>query len=648
MNLRLCFHFHAYQPGDAILRLRGDPKNPPELAERRSPVSLKLGDTEIRGDNWTDAMLRYYGAIWRLFRETGGARGKGTDESSPSLAPCPVPRAPFCSVDVEPWTLQSLAQRHPSSFWAFRELVLDRIVDPVATVPFHVLLPHAEPEEQSFLSRLAFRLHDALAGAFGNGRPVGFWFPEALYSERAARSVAQAFQECERARDRANGAGRRPLFFVLDGGQFIGVDYPQKALSANFVMVDSERVSVFGRDRTLSDRWAFRQGTIPEMVADIAGGRADPVKEGKAIAYALTLASDLESLAGSAEQAARFSELRGALEAAGIGMEAHSAFLHRKLSGEYQSWDGELRSKDFLVRVRENSSWSDYMDLGIDYPSDTRWTGLRRWDGLVVSRTLWGRRISQVWKQGFGKMHSRVVRTVRLGAHECIGRCLPGGEAAGAEPAGEFLLEYSNLVFSRLLLASGSGLRLDFHRLLDGSLPDCRDEEAAALAGRAYLEALMASRSCPRFWENIDTRVTFQSAVFLAHALLDIAECCGRLGLRERAAEAERLFQSNLVDFHEAYRYFRLDGLFGAFGWEVSEEAWHMAIQSEVPDRSTYDVVKRAALFVASREGTGAASRIMSSVRFDPAQAVADCGHIEGESHGRWETPGFCENRNPI
>ena len=631
MHLDVCFHFHAYQPGDAILRKRGDPRSPPELAERRSPVTLRMGETEISGENWTDAMLRFYGAIWKLFREVGQQA-----------------RAPFCSVDIEPWTLQLLAQKRPDSFWAFRELARSRFVDPVATVPFHVLLPHAEPEEQRFLSRLSFRLNDAVSGPAGNGAPLGFWFPEALYSEKAARSVVQSFLDLELAKGRGNGAGRRRLFFILDGKQFLGVDYPQKAMSANFVMIDTERVAVFGRDRQLSDRWAFRQGTVPELVADITANRTDPVKEEKAIQYALTLASDLESLAGSAEQAGRFRELNAALAGCGIGTLSHSAFLERKLKKQYPSWEGELESKEFMVKIRDFSSWSDFMDLGVDYSSDTRWTGLRRWDGLVISRTLWGRRISQIWKQGFAKMQTRAARLVRKGAYESIARCLPEGRPADTARTEQFLLDYSNLVFAPLLLASGADTHMDFRHILERRLPDCRAEGESALAARAYYELLMSLRSCPRFWENIDTRVTFQSVVFLAHALLDLAECCERLGLKERAAESERLFSSNLLDFHEAYRYYQLPGLFGAYGWEVSEEAWHMAIQTEIPQKSSYDVVKRAALFVASSEGTAAAGRILSGLRFDPAQVVADCGHIEGESHGKWANPGFCEHRGPI
>jgi hypothetical protein len=631
MHLDLCFHLHAYQPGDVILRRRCDPRGPPELVERRSPVTLRMGPAEMPGDNWTDAMLRFYGAIWRLFREAG--RGAA---------------APFCSVDIEPWTLQLLAQKRPDSFWAFRELVRSRLVDPVATVPFHVLLPHAEPEEQRFLSRLAFRLHDGVFGPPAGGAPLGFWFPEALYSERAARSVVQAFQDGESDRARGNGNGGRRLFFVLDGGQFLGLDYPQKAMSANFVMVDAARVPVFGRDRALSDRWAFCQGTIPELAGDIAASRRDPVKEEKSIRYALTLASDLESLAGSPEQGARFLELSGALASGGIGMLAHSAFLQRKLSGEYPSWEGELLSKDFMVRVRDFSSWSDHLDLGVDYSSDTRWTGLRRWDGLVISRTIGGRRISQIWKQGFAKMHAHAARHVRRAAAEALAQCQPARGAGGPARPEEFLLDYTNLAFAPLLLASGAHEELDYQSLLGRRLPDCRAPAEAALAARAYSEMLMSSRSCPRFWDNIDTRVTFQSVVFLSSALLDIAESCARLGLRERAAETEKLFAANLLDFHEVYRYYQLPGLFGAYGWEVSEEAWHMAVQSEVPAQSSYDVVKRAALFVASHEGSEAADRLLSSVRFDPTQVVADCGHIEGESHGRWGNPRFCENRSRI
>jgi hypothetical protein len=230
--------------------------------------------------------------------------------------------------------------------------------------------------------------------------------------------------------------------------------------------------------------------------------------------------------------------------------------------------------------------------------------------------------------------------------YETLERCIPPNSASGRLAIESFLLEYSRLVFAPLLAASGArGASSGYRGILDTALPGCRHEEEAALAARAYYEMLMANRSCPRFWDHLDTRVTFQAMVLLSHSVLDIAEVCARLGLKETAIDAAKLYLSNLVNFRETYRYYNLGNLFGALGWEVTEDAWHMALASEVPARSSYDIVKRAALFVATREGTELAQNILAQAAFDPGQVVADCGHIEGESHGNWERPDFCENR---
>jgi len=677
MQMRVSFHFHAYQPGDVILRRPGSPQSPPVFAERRSPVSLRMGDELIKGDNWTDAMLRFYGAIWKLFSEVGpgsresgvgsrdaGAGGRvpgagsgdaGTGKDRTVSVPAPGTRppapgvpAPFCSVDIEPATLQMLAEKQPASFEAFRELVRDRVVDPVATVPFHVLLPHADPQEQRFLSLLAFRLHkDVWGGPAGSSRALGFWFPESLYSERAGQSVVQSFVDCEFPERRRNGHSPRMLFFVVDRGQFVGMSLPQGALSANMMVVDTEKVAVFGRDRELSDRWAFKHGTVQDLVEEALSCRTDERKEEKGIPYDLTMASDLESLAGSADQGERFRRLKSTFGGAGIEMLSHSTFLERKLRGSFPSWEGELESKPFIVRLRDFSSWSDYIDQGVAYPSDTRWTGIHRWDGLVVSRPFHRGPLSQIWKQGLMKVQGRLSRFVGKVVYEALERCLAPGRSPGRLELERFLLEYHRLVFSPLLTASGRpGEAGGFGAVLDATLPGCRRGDEAAWAARAYYEMLLSNRSCPRFWDHLDTRVTFQAVVFLSHSLLDLAESCTRLGMDGRALEARQLLLSDLVNFRDAYRYYNLGSLFGSLGWEVTEDAWHMATASEVLDKSGYDVVKRAALFVALRQNSDAASRALSEADFDPAQVVADCGHIEGERHGDWERPDYCENSN--
>jgi hypothetical protein len=336
-----------------------------------------------------------------------------------------------------------------------------------------------------------------------------------------------------------------------------------------------------------------------------------------------------------------------ALGESGVEMLCHSAFLERKLDGRFPSWEGELESKPFMVRLRDFSSWSDYMDQGVDYPSDTRWTGLHRWDGLVISRPFQRGPMSQIWKQGLMKVQNRISRFVGKVAYEALERCLSPQDHQGRLAIEGFLLEYHRLVFSPLLTASGDpGAAGAYRAILDAALPGCRHEEEAAWAARAYYEMLMANRSCPRFWDHLDTRVTFQSVVFMSHSVLDLAEACTRLGMDGRALEAEELYLTDLINFRGAYHYYNLGSLFGSLGWEVSEDAWYMATSSEVPDRSGYDVVKRAALFVATHERSDRTSRVLSEAGFDPGQVVADCGHIEGERHGEWERPDFCENQN--
>src|SRR5256886_14323793 len=62
-----------------------------------------------------------------------------------------------------------------------------------------------------------------------------------------------------------------------------------------------------------------------------------------------------------------------------------------------------------MFALVDNSSWSDYDDtLSRGITSDTRWTGLRRSDGLVVSRIHRNRPMSQLWKHAFTLATERV------------------------------------------------------------------------------------------------------------------------------------------------------------------------------------------------------------------------------------------------
>ena len=148
---------------------------------------------------------------------------------------------------------------------------------------------------------------------------------------------------------------------------------------------------------------------------------------------------------------------------------------------------------------------------------------------------------------------------------------------------------------------------------------------------------LMGLRSDPRFWDNPDTRVTFQNVACLAQALVDMSAACTRSGEPDRGLRLLKLLRASLLEFQESYSRLSLSELRGGESWEATEDAWARSLASEVPARSEDDVVRRAALF-AIPEGVSGAARVRS-------EAIADTGHIVGEGHGAWENAEWCEHR---
>jgi hypothetical protein len=98
------------------------------------------------------------------------------------------------------------------------------------------------------------------------------------------------------------------------------------------------------------------------------------------------------------------------------------------------------------------------------------------------------------------------------------------------------------------------------------------------------------------------------------------------------------VLQAALLEFPEAHGRAGLVALHGVEGWETTEEAWLRTLQSEVPERSGYDVIRRATLFaIGDRVGE-------LGVRVRAEEVVADTGHIAGEAHGDWGNPAWCEH----
>ncbi len=580
------FHFHGYQPGDIVRWREPDPLKAPAWEERASPVSHTVGSELFHGRNWTDAVLRSYGRLQTVLDRVPGV----------------------ASVDIEPQTLVWLLQRDPAAYRRILSSFGSGIAALTVTPPFHPILPHHHRVEREVLFELMLDFYAPLLQRLPE-EAMGLWFPEAAYSRATLDDYLRVARKAADNRE-VRPDSPRAVHLLLDSRQFLE---PGKTVGA-WASIGG-RVAAAGRDHALSSDFAF--GSVDAGAfsdATVARGRDS-----------ILVASDLESLLANPGQAGRFERIVASLQARGALVRAAAAPAGLP-----------------VVPVVDFSSWSDYDEyLYEGHTSDTRWTGFRRHDGVIVPRIHRGRRMSQLWKHAFTLATERVETAVRRAGRKIL---QDAGVARPTDALQHLAVAYGRHVFQDHYRACGwSSSAVDFAAALGPILGGRTDPETAGFVARGYVFMLMGLRSDPRFWDNPDTRVTFQNVAFLAHALVDLSEACRRSGDDGASIRLLRLLRATFVEFADGFARWDLGGLRGLEGWETTEDAWLESLQSEVPERSGIDVVRRATLFAVGRELPPS----LGISDLGPREAVADTGHIVGEAHGQWGNPGWCEHRPP-
>ena len=582
----LSFHFHGYQPGDIVGWPEPDPLRPQRIEERHSPVVLRIGPDRIEGRNWTDAVLRTYGRMGSVL---------GRAESS-------------ASVDIEPQTLTWLLERDPS---AYREIVAAYDVGTagfVMTPPFHPILPHLHRQEREALFDMMIDFYSPLLRRSA-GRPIGLWLPEACYSRETMESFRESTRQASLDHD-GMADSLQEAYLVADGRQLARPPEPGRAWIR---LETTDRLPAIVRDHSLSGEFAFGATTASEFAASVHG-------RGNG---AFLVANDLESLLANPHQAERYEAIVRALR-----------------GGRVQVVQPTPPAEAPPSALVDYSSWSDYDDLlagGI--PSDTRWTGLRRSDGLVVARMHRDRPLSQLWKHAFTLATERVETAIRRRALQVL---QSAGVARHTYVLRRLAVAYGRHWFREHFRAQGiAAQETDFARSAEEILGGKVDLEVAGFLARGYVLMLMGMRSDPRFWDNPDTRVTFQNVVLLSAALRDLAEASRLAADAGRATALGRLLQATFLEFSDWHTRGEFAAFQSVLAWETSETAWYASLESEVRQLSPLDVMKRAALFALGPGGEWPGGEPMPSAD----GVVADTGHIVGEAHGEWANPRWCEHR---
>jgi hypothetical protein len=584
--LSVSFHFHGYQPGDIVRWSEPDPLRTQTFEERRSPVVHRVGHERIAGRNWTDGVLRTYGRLGSLLDRASGA----------------------ASVDIEPQTLVWLLERDPAAYQGILAAWERGTAGFVMTPPFHPILPHHHRLEREALFDLMIDFYAGPIGRMG-GRPVGLWLPEAAYSRETWESFRMSTRQA-RLDQSALAESLEGAYLVTDARQFSPPPGPGQA----WVRVEGpERSYAMARDHPLSGEFAFGGSTAAKYAASLRSRGAG----------SLLVANDLESLLANPTQAERFETIVESLRHDGV-----------EVVRPVPPADAASSS------IVDYSSWSDYDDmLSGGVTSDTRWTGIRRSDGTVVSREHRGRPMSQLWKHGFGLATERIETAVRRRALHLL---RAAGVARHPQALRRLAVAYGRHLFGTHYRAHGlSTDEMDFAGAVEGLLGGKVEVELAGFIARGYVLMLMGLRSDPRFWDNPDTRVTFQNVVLLVRALRDLAEASVRSNEAAAAATLRRLLQATFLDFSEWHGRGEFEALQDVPGQETTEVAWYASLGSEVPSKSPLDVMKRAALYALALEGDWRDGERIPAVR----GVVADTGHIAGEAHGEWANPEWCEHR---
>ncbi|MCX8036082.1 MAG: hypothetical protein N3D11_03295 [Candidatus Sumerlaeia bacterium] len=632
------FHLHGYHIGSRIDIERILPSNlededcdlliddlsePPHFIERLAPVSTQFGKETVRGKNWTELMIKSLRALERLLAQITlsihqlvqsklGERGM----------------VPFMSADFDADTLHRIIEMDyeigENIYGRILELFRSGVLAPTLTVPFQIILPLVEREDDvrllirmglNFYWPLMMRYQRYVAKVHGEDLFVGtFWLPEAGYSTRVLTLLHEEFM----AKCKEEKIAQAHLLLLLDHDQCVQHNGDALMKSWNAIPLDDKGrtlVSVVLRDRTFSE-WVMYSNPSVKKLLDRTIAKADSDLNSKGIEYCWSHFDELPALCYNPKTALNFEQKVIKLTELGYLPISPDVFVRRKLLERY----GRAPNEPVHVRILERTARRDWHPAN---PNMGRWEGFL--DGNVETRivdenhpyfrrTPSGRKEEpgpQCWKIAFCRAIRTCFDTVRgdydkagPGMLRVLAEMVPTGDRKiRRQNVERFLLAYSYVYwrehFLNFDLSEGD---LNLHVLAPENLlyglrgAELTDEQIiiAAVAAQAYYFALSSLESFATLWENMDQRAAYQCVVMACLAMINAIHVHHWMGRPEMAQKIVAVYREELIGFESAYTRYNL----ASFG--VKPEEWKQAIKSEVPD-CQLNMVERAARRLAAR-----------------------------------------------
>ncbi len=518
-------HGHAYQPKRTVDGILGS------VREVSGGVSISLPHGKVSGRNWFELMLQPH-SVYDLIAESADGR----------------------TVDIEPITLSYLRKINPAAYEQLLQKDASGQTHIVATTYSHPILPMlAEDNILDARVNVAWGLRFYQQTLQREARsPILFWLNECAYSEQAAEIVAETAKTIF-------GPDAK-VVFPLDEFQSEGANL---GVVHSIPLNGGEALAVF-RSHWLSDACAF--GSDLEWI--LTSFRAEVAKHRPRI---VGTAMDAETYGGAYDgQKPLFftrlrSELTKAIPVDGDLFLVKFTLLNKIVGavaataqaniGDYTAWsdydtsqliNGERVKVEGIIakRVGGLCRWTGHL-RGTDKPLKETYFLVFEWIH-PATKERFIRVTNSLWKVAFNAVRKEGASTVR----EVILAALK--RIADKEEAQNILLSYGDVAL---------GFEEEEH-FIDKHAGNASPEgkKAIGLALRAYRAANQeAMMSCPTFWQNFDTEVTWTSLSLTASGLALAAQACLELGDIDALRKIAEKYQLLLLDFAETFKGLSLE-----------------------------------------------------------------------------------------
>jgi len=672
------YHCYTYLRGsrvdiERVLKpdLKGDSEElidhlsePPHFFERLSPVMTHMGDSPIKGRNWTDMMLQCYRSFGKVF-----TRAKVFLRQSLENKFAEKSMVPFTSLAVDPDTLVRLLERDyetgENSYSKLMELFESGVIAPCVTTPFHSILPLLpRPFDRRFCIRLGLlfygpilKVYERYLERIGENRlVVGFWAPEATATTEIIKMIHEEFRSfC------AQKKFRKPhLVLLLGSDQARGV--PLDTLMKRWCRINhpdmQKDTTVVFHDNAFSDWMTNSHPSVKKMI-DRTIAKVDVNLNQHETDYIWAHFESLEALTSSPKGVVNLEQRILKLGELGYLTVSPDTFARRKLTGRF----GTTQEEPLPIAVHNRGP---LFDTAADTSHYGRWCGWG-WDTakkrlVVMPDTPYLRRQrrgaakcagSPCWKIAWNLTRNTCLEfltgkpaTMTGGMFGLLAR-LSSAKATevSRQNVENFLYEYALIYWREHFIQhdlSEADIRFDeivARTLRKGTRKALTAKEyaAAACAAQAYFFALDSCDSCALDASNLDQRAMFQNAVVLTLAFCNAAAAFHYLGDSKKAGETVTVLERELIDFKSAYDRYHLD----QFG--VDRAVWETTIKSEVAE-SKLNMIERAARRTAARQlkAFGYANRFGK----DDEDITSNVGHnwtaeVNNPNY-RWANSLFC------